>query len=299
MKHSTSTNPPQGRSGRTRSLTRLSSLGLLLVLGALVPLPARADVPVPGMHGYTRHATVDLGPYADATARWYRVQKGDTLSELAERYLGKTDRWTEITALNPGLTAATLKAETEILLPPRERASSSGSGTADAGEAKPWWDFFTHTMPGGRLQRLDVDGKIPPSPYGGTQLVAVRHDKTAELLEELEHQGATVALLERLEREGKAFFAVSERGLAAHANIEDASPIERQEAAYRVVGIRDGRIELELLFERSYDGQGREVARDARRFTWRDGLLLGLGLVALVLIVWWLRARRARGAETV
>ncbi len=293
MKQSTSTNRPHG--GRGASWLR--SLSLLLLVGALLSPPALADMPVPGMHGYTRHATVDLGPYADATARWYRVQKGDTLSELAERYLGQTDRWPEITALNPGLTAGTLQAETEILLPPRDLPTSSDASAAAPGEPKSWWDFFTHTMPGGRLQRLDVDGKIPPSPYGGTQLVAVRHDKTAELLEELEHQGGAHDLLGRLEREGKAFFAVSERGLAAHANIEDASPIERQEAAYRVVDIRDGRIELELLFERSYDGEGREVARDARRVTLRDGLLLGLGLLAVVFIVWRVRVRRARGAE--
>lgn len=47
----------------------------------------------------------------------YRVKKSDTLSNLAKEYLGNSERWHEITALNPGLTAETLKADSTIQIP--------------------------------------------------------------------------------------------------------------------------------------------------------------------------------------
>ena len=47
----------------------------------------------------------------------YRVKKGDTLSSLAKEYLGNSGRWQEIAALNPGLTAETLKADSIIQMP--------------------------------------------------------------------------------------------------------------------------------------------------------------------------------------
>lgn len=47
----------------------------------------------------------------------YKVQPGDTLSQLAEKQLGGASRWPEIVALNPGLTPEKLRAGSKIRIP--------------------------------------------------------------------------------------------------------------------------------------------------------------------------------------
>jgi len=54
---------------------------------------------------------------APAATNEYVVQKGDSLAQIARRTLGKESRWTEIAALNPGLTPKNLKVGAKLALP--------------------------------------------------------------------------------------------------------------------------------------------------------------------------------------
>jgi nucleoid-associated protein YgaU len=56
-------------------------------------------------------------PVAPLAAHEYVVQKGDSLALIARRALGKESRWSEITALNPGLTPKNLKVGSKIVMP--------------------------------------------------------------------------------------------------------------------------------------------------------------------------------------
>lgn len=47
----------------------------------------------------------------------HTVQKGDTLSSLALRYLGDSSRWKELAAANPGLDPEKLRAGTRVIIP--------------------------------------------------------------------------------------------------------------------------------------------------------------------------------------
>jgi len=58
-----------------------------------------------------------LAAPAPAVANEYVVQKGDSLAQIARRTLGKESRWTEIAALNPGLTPKSLKVGAKLALP--------------------------------------------------------------------------------------------------------------------------------------------------------------------------------------
>jgi len=54
---------------------------------------------------------------ATPVAHEYVVQKGDSLALISRRTLGKESRWTEIAALNPGLTPKNLKVGAKLALP--------------------------------------------------------------------------------------------------------------------------------------------------------------------------------------
>jgi nucleoid-associated protein YgaU len=51
------------------------------------------------------------------TRSTYTVKTGDTLSALAARFLGSSNRWRDIVAANPGVTPETLKAGQSIVIP--------------------------------------------------------------------------------------------------------------------------------------------------------------------------------------
>jgi nucleoid-associated protein YgaU len=64
---------------------------------------------------------------AAAEIRYYTVQDGDILEEIARRELGRRDRWREIEALNPGVEERNLKLGTRLRLPLRRADSRSSS----------------------------------------------------------------------------------------------------------------------------------------------------------------------------
>jgi 5'-nucleotidase len=54
---------------------------------------------------------------APAAGRSYQVQKGDTLFRIAHTHYGNGNQWSRIASANPGLSPATLKAGTTIVVP--------------------------------------------------------------------------------------------------------------------------------------------------------------------------------------
>ena len=77
------------------ALIGVFALAVLLVLGALEQPPPRAEVEPPAA------STAAPAPLLDASVpATYRIRKGDTLSDIAERY-GVTEDY--IRELNPGL----------------------------------------------------------------------------------------------------------------------------------------------------------------------------------------------------
>ncbi len=53
------------------------------------------------------------------------MQKGDSLAAIARRTLGKESRWTEIAALNPGLTPKSLKVGAKLSMPTETTATAA------------------------------------------------------------------------------------------------------------------------------------------------------------------------------
>lgn len=71
------------------------------------------------------------GGRSGAAARRHRVQSGETLSRIAERYLGRPSAWPRIVEANPGLDPDRLAVGMEIVIP------SSEAPTAEAPTAAP------------------------------------------------------------------------------------------------------------------------------------------------------------------
>jgi len=91
--------------------------------GTLLAVPqndAQGSAPAatPGVEPLAQPTRID-----SAASGEYVVQKGDSLALIARRTLGKESRWTEIAALNPGLTPKNLKVGAKLALPTDATAS--------------------------------------------------------------------------------------------------------------------------------------------------------------------------------
>jgi 5'-nucleotidase len=92
------------------------------------PVTARAPVPAPAAEAAAPPvppvvmsqtpaapaAPLEPGAYG---SRQYRVVKGDTLFRIAKTRYGDGNRWQQIASANPGLTPASLKAGSTIIVP--------------------------------------------------------------------------------------------------------------------------------------------------------------------------------------
>lgn len=67
----------------------------------------------------------------------YVVKSGDSLARIARSQLGSEARWTEIQALNPGVTPKNLKVGQSLLLPVDAAPSSVAAATVADSVAKP------------------------------------------------------------------------------------------------------------------------------------------------------------------
>ena len=82
------------------------------------PLAPAPPPPAPRAPAYaTSHTPALTPPASPAGNKQYLVQKGDTLFRIAKAHYGDGNRWQHIAAMNPGLTPATLKAGSRIVVP--------------------------------------------------------------------------------------------------------------------------------------------------------------------------------------
>lgn len=86
---------------------------------ANVAAQVQPPVPAPAPVAAATNAPVEVQAVRPAL---YVVKEGDTLSEIAERYLDGASHWPEIVAVNPGLVPEKLRTGRTIRLPPVEAA---------------------------------------------------------------------------------------------------------------------------------------------------------------------------------
>ncbi len=101
---------------------------------ARLPIGTEIELP-PGQGTRSAAARTALSAKSDETAkrahRTWTVGKGESLWKIAERALGKGERWREIVALNPGLDPGRLREGSVLRLPgstaPKTAAGKKGS----------------------------------------------------------------------------------------------------------------------------------------------------------------------------
>lgn len=96
---------------------------------ATTPAPVTTPVVDPAL------ANAPAAPAAEG-ANLYVVQKGDSLARIARRTLGAESRWTEIQALNDGITPNKLKVGMKLKLPAGAAATDTASTPSVASAAK-------------------------------------------------------------------------------------------------------------------------------------------------------------------
>lgn len=98
----------------------------------LVLLSIPAFLFVPGIGPLESAGPAALARRAGAHEVWYyRVEKGDVLSRIAEQELGTHVRYAEILRLNPGVKPRALLPGAVLKMPPRVAASGPAGGSSD------------------------------------------------------------------------------------------------------------------------------------------------------------------------
>lgn len=273
-----------------------------LIVASLVVLllaaPAAADIVVPGQKKVRRDAVIDFGPYADYTTWTYVVKKGDTLSEIAEHHLGTLKRQAEITALNEGVTAATLKAGDKLLMPPRKVPRpvdpAEAKDAKTAADARMWWDLFGGLWGGSQgFERMGHGEKVPHHHYW-TTLVAVRHDKLAAFEKAMAEGKQNAQQTLKALAQAHDWIAVADASLTGYASLPDMSPIASIVEHYRIDAITGSTITLRKVDTKQFD-KDREPVSGAGMFGGWNLLLLFLAFVGLLGLVIVVSRRRAPG----
>lgn len=94
-------------------------IGLVVATAVMVAPSATADVIMPGTRGIDHAVWVDPGELADQLWLDHVVEEEDTLSSIAEKYLGTAEAWRRIAEANSLEDEASLKPGQTLLIPPR------------------------------------------------------------------------------------------------------------------------------------------------------------------------------------
>lgn len=204
-----------------------------------------------------------------------RVERGDTLSEIAQRHLGTVKRTPEVLRLNPSVNAKALRVGQAIVMPPK-----------DAGR---WLDLFAAT-PGGIAQPVGL-GAPAVLPMGPVTLFAVPH--------------ARVATLRALDRDRQLI----EPLLRADTEVARSAPIEAEAAAgrglaraitrVRVQGRTGQTLEFSVLDQHLLSASGHRLVPAAEEGQDGGGFAVPLLLVLAGLVVFALVALAARRMHAV
>jgi LysM repeat protein len=267
------------KQGRLRRWRWPLAAALLLVVGlCLVSSPA-ADGSVEGLAPAPVHELhVDAVGLSGRTAWVVHVERGDTLSEIAQRHLGTAKRTAEVVRLNPRVNAKALRVGQPIVLPPKNTAG--------------WLELYAAT-PGGLAQPVGV-GEPAVLSLAPVTLFAVPHER--------------VAALRALDRDRQ----LVESLLRADARVLRSAPLEAQAAAgrdlaraitrVRVVGLKGSTsegmaLELAVLDQHLLSASGHRLVPAAEEGQETGGLAVPLLLVLAGLVVFALVAVAARRME--
>lgn len=257
-----------------RRLLRLSVLMAVVCGTAWV----QADIVLPGQKKVRRDTIVHLGPFKDLAPTLYEVQAGDTLSQLAEKHLGSVERQQQITAMNDGLTADTLRAGAKIVMPPRSADMSK------------WVHFFA--VGWGRFAERAFEGQALSHHHYWTELWAVPHEKISDFFSKLERKRRSTIVSEELA--AATWIAKAREKMCGYLSMAEGSAINSIRESYTVESIENGAIVLTSHNVQNLDRNEKPVAGAGLFLTAGNGLLVLLaaaGAGGLLLL-----ARRRRAA---
>jgi LysM repeat protein len=256
----------------------MASLAAAVVFSAAARLPeARASTP-PTSRAPVHEVELEPGALAAVSTWTVEVEKGDTLSEIAQRSLGSARRSGDIQRLNPRVDAKALRVGQALLLPPSKIPPGSK-----------WMDFVV-AAPGGAMRAVGL-GEPATLPLGPVRVFAVPHERLVVLRAAARGPDVTEAALR------------SDPQVAESAPIEasagDGRVLARAVTRVRVSGISGRTLRIDIVEQNLYGATGHRVAPTAESDTggsWAVPLLLVLaGLVVFGLVA--LAARRMAAVE--
>lgn len=249
-------------------------MGMKTWLGAVVGMllavqSALADMPVPyppDTHHKSEEGRVDVAAFEQVELKIHRVTKGETLSAIARAYMGSASRWREILRFNPGVEPERLRIGTRLWIPivPETKPPPKDVAADAPPPPTPWLFAVVRALPW-KLHPHHVRHTNSLTLRAGEFLVALRYDRMPELLEILgTHQGPREGLLKAIPAELRTAFAWTSPAPFSWERVSDDDPVYRIEVNLRLVGMKDGVMELEEISRVVY-GKGDQVLENAGR----------------------------------